>query len=163
MWFDLCRWFPSLCSGPKPAPSPVPNPTPSPAPPSTSAERKILALTNQLRAQNSLSPLTWSDELAYAAVDWSHQQSRTGIISHMGFPWARTQTIKAHYPSSTVSVMGENVAMFTGGNGDPGQMLFDMWAHSPGHRANMLTARFTKLGVGVVGSGATFGTQIFGT
>jgi uncharacterized protein YkwD len=38
-----------------------------------------------------------------------------------------------------------------------------MWMRSPGHRANILSSRFTHIGVGAArtGSGQTYGTQNF--
>jgi len=158
MAFDICKFLPWMCNKPTPG---VPS-TPTPPGNFSGMEVRILTLTNELRAANGVSPLVWSDELAYAAHDWSYKQSLTGIISHLGFPFARSLVIKAKYPGSSVSVRGENVAMFTGLNSDPAKTLVDMWEHSPGHRANMLNSGFTKLGAGIASGWATFGTQIFG-
>ncbi|HEX9027260.1 MAG TPA: CAP domain-containing protein, partial [Clostridium sp.] len=40
--------------------------------------------------------------------------------------------------------------------------LFTQWWNSPGHRANMMNASFTKVGIGVVqGNNKFMGTQEF--
>ena len=51
---------------------------------------------------------------------------------------------------------GENIAM---GYGTP-QAVVDGWMNSPGHRANILNANFTQIGVGYVADG-NYWTQLF--
>ena len=50
-------------------------------------------------------------------------------------------------------VIGENLAA---GQATPAQAMND-WMNSPGHRANILNADFTELGVGIR-TGGTYGT-----
>jgi uncharacterized protein YkwD len=51
---------------------------------------------------------------------------------------------------------GENIAM---GQRTPEEVV-TAWMNSPGHRANILNANFTHLGVGYVASG-NYWTQMF--
>jgi uncharacterized protein YkwD len=59
-----------------------------------------------------------------------------------------------------MSTAGENVAMNYNG---PSAMV-NQWLESPGHRANLLSNRFSLIGVGVAqaSDGSWYGVQVFG-
>jgi uncharacterized protein YkwD len=105
--------------GPTPAPNPQPNPAPSPGGDcykgdalTCDIEKRILDKTNKYRSEVSASALSNSQECQFASRDWSKQQAAAGNISHNGFPDQRNAAIKKEFPSSSVTVSGENVAMF---------------------------------------------------
>ena len=71
-----------------------------------------------------------------------------------GTKWTNwLQTIGYKYTTT-----GENIAY----NTYDAVELFNQWWNSPGHRANMMNASYTKVGIGVIyGNGKYMGTQEF--
>ena len=125
----------------------------------SSYELEVLDLVNAERAKNGLSKLSWSDELASVARAHSNDMLNRNFFSHTNpdgqSPFDRMRAAGIKYSSA-----GENIAA---GQKTP-QEVVKAWMNSEGHRANILNASFTKLGVGyVVGNGAynTYWTQNF--
>ena len=104
---------------------------------------QVLLLTNQFRAQNGLVPLTANLELNAAAQGHSDDMANQDYFSHTGkdgsAPWDRAKQI-----GYEAGWMGENIAA---GQSTP-ESVVQGWINSPGHRANLLNANFTELGVG---------------
>jgi uncharacterized protein YkwD len=122
---------------------------------------RVLELTNAQRLTAGLAPLTLSAQLNDAAQTYSgvlaagtcfehtcgavpNFADRLGRAGYTG--WADiAENIAAGYPTPEAVVAG--------------------WMNSPGHRANILSPKFSEIGVGVA-SGRTYGTywtQEFGT
>lgn len=122
-----------------------------------SAEQKILELMNAKRTGAGLKPLTIDNTLVQVARYKSNDMIQNNFFSHTnpdGTKWTNwLQTIGYKYTTS-----GENIAYNTY---DPVE-LFNQWWNSPGHRANMMNASYTKVGIGVIqGNGKYMGTQTF--
>jgi uncharacterized protein YkwD len=122
-----------------------------------SAEQKILELMNAKRTEAGLKPLTMDNTLVQVARYKSDNMIQNNFFSHTnpdGTKWTNwLQTIGYKYTTS-----GENIAYNTY---DPVE-LFNQWWNSPGHRANMMNASYTKVGIGVIhGNGKYMGTQTF--
>jgi uncharacterized protein YkwD len=122
-----------------------------------SAEQKILELMNAKRTEAGLKPLTMDNTLIQVARYKSDNMIQNNFFSHTnpdGTKWTNwLQTIGYKYTTS-----GENIAYNTY---DPVE-LFNQWWNSPGHRANMMNASYTKVGIGVIhGNGKYMGTQTF--
>ena len=122
-----------------------------------SAEQKILELMNAKRTEAGLKPLTVDNTLVQVARYKSNNMIQNNFFSHTnpdGTKWTNwLQTIGYKYTTS-----GENIAYNTS---DPVE-LFNQWWNSPGHRANMMNASYTKVGIGVIhGNGKYMGTQTF--
>jgi len=104
---------------------------------------KVLELTNQFRAQNGLSALKLNTELNAAAQNHSQDMAVSDYFSHTGKngsqPWDRAKAVGYEARS-----MGENIAA---GYTTP-EAVVQGWINSPGHRANLLNANYTELGVG---------------
>jgi uncharacterized protein YkwD len=104
---------------------------------------KVLELTNQFRAQNGRGALKLNTELNAAAQNHSQDMAVGDYFSHTGKngsqPWDRAASVGYKAQS-----MGENIAA---GYTTP-EIVVQGWIDSPGHRANMLNASFTELGVG---------------
>lgn len=104
---------------------------------------KVLELTNQFRAQNGLSALKLNSELNAAAQNHSQDMALSDYFSHTGKngsqPWDRAKAV-----GYEAQAMGENIAA---GYTTP-ETVVQGWINSPGHRANLLNASFTELGVG---------------
>jgi uncharacterized protein YkwD len=105
-------------------------------------EYRVVDLTNAERAQRGLRPLKVTLDLMNSARKWSGVQARQGRMYHSGWPG-----------------MGENVIY----NYKSPEAQMKAWMNSPGHRANILNARYTQIGVGVVMSSRNepYGTQQF--
>ncbi|MDR3594436.1 CAP domain-containing protein [Clostridium sp.] len=122
-----------------------------------SAEDKILQLMNEKRTEAGLKPLTIDNTLVQVARYKSDDMIQNNFFSHTnpdGTKWTNwLHTIGYDYTSA-----GENIAC---NNTDPVE-LFNQWWNSPGHRANMMNEKYTKVGIGVInGNGKYMGTQEF--
>ena len=121
----------------------------------TSFESEVVRLVNEIRVQNSLKPLTANWELSRVARYKSQDMRDRGYFSHTsptyGTPF---QMIKAFGLSFRTA--GENIAK---GYATP-QAVVDGWMNSSGHRANILNASYTQIGVGYVAQGH-YWTQMF--
>lgn len=124
---------------------------------SPSDEAKMLQMLNQARAQHGLAPLTLDPRLQAVARAHSNEMFQQGYFAHdsptAGSPVDRLNA--AHIPYQT---MGENIAYAP--NVDVAERAL---MQSPGHRANILSPEFSRVGIGVVvapGRGEMF-TQDF--
>lgn len=104
------------------------------------AAQHLLELTNAERRQAGVGTLAWRDDVADLAVAHSQEMAQAGDIFHSTayFGTAVKNLLNA-------AVRGENVAY----NGDVDDAHARLMA-SPGHRANILDARFSVVGIGVV-------------
>ena len=121
----------------------------------TSYETEVIRLVNEIRRENGLNPLTANWELSRVARYKSQDMADNRYFSHTsptyGSPF---QMIKAFGLSYRTA--GENIAM---GYSTP-QAVVDGWMNSSGHRANILNASYTQIGVGYVVQGH-YWTQMF--
>lgn len=121
-----------------------------------SPEEYLFTRVNQVRAQNGLAPLQYRARLAEVAETWSQDMARTKVLAH------NPRISSLIEPGWTA--WGENVG-FAGGYADNAERIFTGWMGSPGHRANILSARFTSLGIGAAtdSRGYLWSTQDFAT
>ena len=121
----------------------------------TAYEAEVVRLVNEIRQQNGLRPLTANWELSRVARYKSQDMVDNRYFSHTsptyGTPF---QMIKAFGISYRTA--GENIAY---GYATP-QAVVDGWMNSSGHRANILNASYTQIGVGYVAQG-NYWTQMF--
>jgi uncharacterized protein YkwD len=112
------------------------------------AERLLLDLTNQARAQAGEPALTLDPGLSQAARAHAEQMLAAGQLSHR---FAGEPSLPQRLGSATTTLLdqeGENVALdFDAEDGQRHLML------SPPHRANLLSAGYNVVGMGVVRSG----------
>src|ERR1700694_4726490 len=115
---------------------------------------RVLALTNVERQKAGLGPLALSSELNDAAQKYSQVLATSGCFDHTCGPvpnfadragqsgymgWtALAENIAAGYPTADAVVTG--------------------WMSSPGHRANILSPKYTEMGIGLVSGTGKFGT-----
>lgn len=120
-----------------------------------SDEREVIRLVNEIRVQNGLRELTYNWELCRVARYKSQDMRDGGYFSHTsptyGSPFEMMKAFGLSYRSA-----GENIAR---GQRTP-QEVVNAWMNSPGHRANILNASFTEIGVGYVADGR-YWTQMF--
>ncbi len=121
----------------------------------TGYEQEVIRLVNEERAQNGLKPLTYNWELSRVARIKSQDMHDNRYFSHTspvyGTPFQMMKSFGIRYMSA-----GENIAR---GQRTP-QAVVNAWMNSSGHRANILNASFTEIGVGYVADG-NYWTQMF--
>ena len=118
-------------------------------------EQEVIRLVNEIRAQNGLKPLSHNWELSRVARYKSKDMMDNRYFSHTspvyGSPFQMIKSFGIIYKSA-----GENIAK---GQSTP-KTVVDAWMNSSGHRANILNASFTQIGVGYVPNGR-YWTQMF--
>lgn len=147
----------------KPAPAPD-NHSEAKANPKTGSqlnafEKKVVDLTNQERTKAGLSPLK-SDNAALSkmARDKSADMRDKNYFDHQSPTYGSPFDMMKKY-GITYRAAGENIAA---GQKTPEEVVKG-WMNSPGHRANILNAHYTTIGVGYVtgGSYGSYWTQEF--
>ncbi len=120
-----------------------------------SYEKEVVRLVNEIRRENGLRELTYNWELGRVARYKSEDMKESGYFSHQspvyGTPFEMMKSFGISYRSA-----GENIAR---GQSSP-QAVVNAWMNSSGHRANILNASFTEIGVGYVKDG-NYWTQMF--
>ena len=120
-----------------------------------SYEKEVVRLVNEIRAQKGLKELTYNWELSRVARYKSQDMKDNRYFSHTspvyGSPFQMMKSFGITYRSA-----GENIAR---GQASP-QAVVNAWMNSSGHRANILNASFTQIGVGYVADGK-YWTQMF--
>lgn len=125
-------------------------PMASPAAADAGAEADFVARLNRLRASNGLGALTNHSELVSVGRRWSSRMAADNRLSH-----------NSNLPNEVTAdweKLAENV-----GVGPTVEEIHDAFVNSSSHRANMVEAAFTHIGVGVVvgADGKLWVTQIF--
>ena len=111
----------------------------------------LVARLNAERAARNLAPLSWDPTLANYASAWSAN------MATQGFRHSAIGDLLGPY-----NYVGENIA--AGSGGTLVGALHNAWMQSAGHRANILSPGFSRVGVGVVCSanGSIWLTEDFG-
>ena len=121
----------------------------------TEYEKKVVELVNKERAKYNLSPLTYDWQLSRVARIKSQDMKDNGYFSHTsptyGSPFNMMKSFGISY-----SYAAENIAK---GQKTP-EAVVNAWMNSSGHRANILSDKYTKIGVGYV-AGGNYWTQMF--
>ena len=107
-------------------------------------EVRMLELLNQARKAAGVSALRNDDELHDIALAHSKDMAEHNFFGHVS-PTTGTTEDRARRSGVVVASYGENVA-----EAETAETSFDGLMASPGHRANMLNAQFTHLGIAAV-------------
>ena len=124
----------------------------------SSYQQQVLELVNKERSKKGLSPLTLDYSLSSVATKKSQDMINRNYFDHTsptyGSPFDMMKEFCISYRSA-----GENIAK---GQRTP-QEVMNAWMNSSGHRANILSSNFTKLGVGIAkdSNGTLYWTQMF--
>ena len=133
-----------------PAPAQV---APAPAPVATLAlsarEIGLLEAMNRERAANGLAPLQASGPLLPIARARSEDMSLNGYFAHFSPTGESVYTLTAA-AGLRFSALGENLARVSGDELRSVSVAIDKLMLSPPHRANILNAAYTHVGVGAV-------------
>lgn len=118
-------------------------------------EEQVVSLVNKERAKEGLAPLSMDWELARVAKYKSQDMNDKNYFSHTsptyGSPFDMMKNFGISYNAA-----GENIAK---GQTSAAQVM-EAWMNSSGHRANIMDAKFTHIGVGYVEDGNHW-TQMF--
>jgi uncharacterized protein YkwD len=155
-----------------PAAEPSPPPTPVPAasapepvaalPAAVSQPREfvsvqdraveLLAAMNAARADAGLAPLTWDPDLAAVALARARDLIEHDYFDHYG-PDGRSAFSELAARGIRYGLAGENLARNNYAEAKTVQAAFQGLMGSPGHRANILEPRFSRVGIAAVRSG----------
>lgn len=124
-------------------------------------DQRMLLLVNQARSANGLPYVEVATGLTNLSAWWSGQEAAGatgGQLMHNPDAW--TQTLS--YGASNRSTWGENVAKWTP-TSTTADAVFNAYMASPGHRANILGAKYRYIGVATVidTSGVSWNTMTF--
>lgn len=136
---------------PPPAPRPAPvarvaaPPAPAPAPPrpAPDAEARALQLINDERSRAGLAPLGLNGGAASVARSWSTRMATSGLAHNPDLAGDLARAGAGGWRT-----IGENVGR--AGSIDQAHALF---MGSEGHRASIMSAEFSEVGIGVVDYG----------
>lgn len=109
----------------------------------SAAETDLLHEVNVVRMQHGLAPLRFDRRLERAARAHSREMLAANAFSHGAFA-----SRMARYDIQG-SLAGENLAWGTGYRGTA-RAIVAAWLASPEHRANLLRASFTRIGIGSI-------------
>ena len=114
-------------------------------------EAQIVVLTNRERAKLALPPLESDDTLVLVSRGHSEEMARLNYFEHesptpgLKEPWDRAN--KAGVDSDE---FGENLFFSEGHSATKlAKLALTAWMKSPGHRANLLSPNFTRVGIGL--------------
>ncbi len=166
----VCGWNPGVEPTAIPQPTPTVRPTQKPSAtqaPSTgddyttqsvsAQEQKMMNLLNQDRNNNGLAALTLDPELCRIARIKSADMRDNNYFAHESPTYGRIGEMLKRF-GYRYSAAGENIAHHA--NVDKAQAAF---MSSDGHRRNILSSTWTKMGIGIVtdAQGYIYATQIF--
>ncbi|WP_052807467.1 CAP domain-containing protein [Risungbinella massiliensis] len=121
-------------------------------------EKEVVRLVNIERSKQGLKPLTIDEKVSSVADKKSQDMKDKGYFDHQsptyGSPFDMLRKFDVKFSSA-----GENIAA---GQKTAAEVVKG-WMNSEGHRANILNASYTHIGVGFVegGSYGTYWTQLF--
>ncbi len=127
----------------------------------TETERRAFEATNEMRARNGFSPLSWDSDLCRMARAHSEKMAQLGFFAHETPEGLRLKD-RARAARIRFQVIAENIA-YNQGVDDPGTFAVQRWMISSGHRANILSREFRASGTGsfMARDGRVYLTQIF--
>jgi uncharacterized protein YkwD len=105
-----------------------------------------LSETNKHRIANGLAPLAANAKLNTAALAKAQDMLKQQYFAHVS-PSGVGAADLAKNAGYEYLAIGENLAM---GNFKDDKALVQAWMDSPGHRANILNAKYTEIGIAVI-------------
>lgn len=119
-------------------------------------ERRVAELVNVERQKNGLGPLTLDASISNVARLKSKDMADNNYFAHQSPTHGSAGNMLTNHGIKW-SAWGENIAA---GQSTPEEVV-RQWMNSPGHRENILSPNFSKIGVGYVNSARPHWTQMF--
>jgi len=116
----------------------------------SAAGQATICLLNRRRAQQGLPPLRQNSLLSQASLEHSEDMVRGDYFEHTA-PDGRTVGDRLRavgYQRGVTASAGENIAYGVASSATPAAIV-DKWMHSPPHRADIMRAAFTEIGIGI--------------
>jgi len=113
----------------------------------TAAQNKMLVMVNQERQKAGLPPLTIDYKLQNIAIVHAQDMLFRGYFSH-NTPEGKTPFDRMNDAGIAYQYAGENLALSANVDTSMAGLM-----HSPGHKANILSPNFQKIGIGVLNAG----------
>lgn len=110
-----------------------------------------ICLLNRERTSRGLRALRVNGSLSDAAQAHTNDMVRSRYFAHdsrSGGDVVDRVRSRGYLSNVRSWMVGENLAWGSGSRSTPSSIV-DAWMHSPGHRANILTARFREIGIGL--------------
>ncbi|AIF42510.1 CAP domain-containing protein [Virgibacillus sp. SK37] len=120
-------------------------------------EQEVFELTNQERTKNGLAPLKVDVELSKVAREKSRDMAANNYFSHNSPTYGSPFDMMKQF-GITYRAAGENIAK---GQRTPEEVV-NAWMNSEGHRANILSSKYTHIGIGYVEQGNHWTQQFIG-
>lgn len=111
------------------------------------SEQRMLELVNQERVKANLKPLVWDEQLAEVSRSNSRDMFARGYFSHKN-PDGLSPFDRLERAGITYRFAGENLAF-----AQTVELAHNGLMRSPGHRANILSPEFGRIGIGVIDGG----------
>jgi uncharacterized protein YkwD len=136
--------FPLFCATAPPTQAPRPRPSPIGSSTAPEAEARMLGIVNQDRRSARLRPLTLDKRLADVARAHSQDMADHDFVGHVS-PTTGNALDRVRRVGIQPTLLLENVGRaYSPEEAESGLMM------SPGHRANLLDGRVTRIGIGIV-------------
>lgn len=113
------------------------------------AEKALLQMANQFRAEHGVAPLAWNGELAQAARTHAKRMVTAGGDMEHQYPGEPDMIARAAQAGAHFGAIAENLA----GQGQNPAQLQQIWMTTPTHRKNLLDPKMNVVGIGVIESG----------
>lgn len=125
--------------------------------PNSAMENQLISLVNEERKKNGLNTLTIDNKLTQIGRGHSADMFKRGYFAHNS-PEGKSVADRANDAGYVYLVIGENLAY-----APTVELAHKGLMNSPGHRANILSPEFNKIGIGIM-DGGVYGlmvTQVF--
>jgi uncharacterized protein YkwD len=123
-------------------------------------ENDLFTLVNQARSAEGVSALVHDEALRTVAYEFSEDMYRREFFSHTD-PDGHDVTDRLDDAGISYTAAGENIAWNSGAS-NPVQSAHNSLMASPGHRANIVSTAFTRIGCGIASDGEKYYfTQVF--
>lgn len=105
----------------------------------------VLAQMNAAREREGLDPLAVDERLSLAAEDRMRDMEEQGYWAHQ-LPGGVSPFVWVRRHGFAFDVAGENLAR----GFETAEIMVEAWLESPGHRANLLSADYTRCGISII-------------
>jgi uncharacterized protein YkwD len=120
------------------------------------SERQLFEALNRERLAQGFASLQWDESLFKAARRHALRMANLNMLEHQ-LPSEPKLEERFTEAGARFSIIGENIAL-----GPNPNTIHNGWMESPGHRKNILDARFNAVGIAAVrGTGGLFAVQDF--
>lgn len=114
----------------------------------TNKAGEMFGLVNQARAAAGLPDYAWDATLAPPAMKHCRDMAENDFFSHTSPTWGGFSA-RAAASGVRAAILGENLAYVTGYAGTA-SIAHELLMNSEGHRANILSEEFTRIGIAAV-------------